>query len=156
MSIRMELASPERRHAVVACTLFDRTAIRHNCGWVIEGARILAIAPRRELPAALPIRHLPERAWLAPGFIDTQVNGGGDVLFNDNPSPEGIGGVVAGDRRFGTTALLPTLLSDTAERMRAARDAVEAMVGADPSVIGIHYEGPFLSFEKRGVHDAGM
>jgi N-acetylglucosamine-6-phosphate deacetylase len=52
--------------------------------------------------------------------------------------------------------LLPTLLSDTREKMRAARDAVDAVADIDPSVIGLHYEGPFLSPEKAGVHDRGM
>ncbi len=84
------------------------------------------------------------------------MNGGGDVLFNDDPSPRGIAAIAAAHRRFGTTALLPTLLSDTPEKMRAARDAIEAVAGVDPSVIGLHYEGPFLSPDKAGVHDRGM
>jgi N-acetylglucosamine-6-phosphate deacetylase len=84
------------------------------------------------------------------------VNGGGDVLFNDDPSPRGIAAIAAAHRRFGTTALLPTLLSDTPEKMRAARDATVAAAGVDPSVIGLHYEGPFLSQDKAGVHDRGM
>ncbi len=108
------------------------------------------------MPAAIPSRHLPRGAWLVPGFIDTQVNGGGGVLFNDDPSPRGIAAIAAAHRRFGTTALLPTLLSDTPEKMRAARDAIEAVAGVDPSVIGLHYEGPFLSPDKAGVHDRGM
>ncbi len=111
---------------------------------------------RNELPAAIPHRRLPTGAWLVPGFIDTQVNGGGDVLFNDDPSPRGIAAIAAAHRRFGTTALLPTLLSDTPEKMRAARNAIEAAAGVDPSVIGLHYEGPFLSPDKAGVHDRGM
>src|SRR5260370_1343681 len=56
-------------------------------------------------------------------------------------------------RRFGATALLPTLLPDTAGKMRAARAAVDAALGSVPGVLGIHFEGPFLSPERAGVHD---
>ena len=104
----------------------------------------------------MPIHALPEDAWLAPGFIDVQVNGGGDVLFNDAPTPEGIAAIVRAHRRFGTTSLLPTLISDTPAKMRAALDAVDAVVPVDPSVLGIHLEGPYLSPEKPGVHDRAM
>jgi N-acetylglucosamine-6-phosphate deacetylase len=73
--------SGSSQHAVLASTVFDGTALHHDCAGVIEGPRICDIVARRELPAAMPIRTLPEGAWLAPGFIDVQVNGGGDVLL---------------------------------------------------------------------------
>jgi N-acetylglucosamine-6-phosphate deacetylase len=145
-----------KEFAVAADCVFDGANVRNDCAVVIEGARIRRIVSRNEMPARIPTRHLPVGAWLAPGFIDTQVNGGGDVLFNDDPSPEGIAAIAAAHRRFGTTALLPTLLSDTPEKMRAARAAVKARAGVDPSVIGLHYEGPFLSPHRSGVHDRGM
>jgi len=142
--------------AVSADHVFDGTRLRHDCAVVIDGPRIHAVLRPDAVPAAIPCRHLPRGAWLAPGFIDIQVNGGGDVLFNDDPSPRAISAIAAAHRRFGTTALLPTLLSDTPEKMRIARNAVETMAGVDPSVIGLHYEGPFLSPDKAGVHDPSM
>jgi len=144
------------RNAVLASTVFDGTALHRECAVVIEGPCICGIAARRELPAAMPIRTLPEGAWLAPGFIDVQVNGGGDVLFNDEPTPEGIGAIVAAHRQFGTTALVPTLISDTPAKMRAALDAVRRTIPVNPGVLGIHFEGPFLSPTKAGVHDPAM
>ena len=99
------------------------------------------------------MRTLQSGAWLAPGFIDTQVNGGGDVLFNDEPTVDGIAAIAAAHRRFGTTALLPTLISDTAEISAKAIAAVAAAHPSMPSVLGIHLEGPFLSPERPGVHN---
>ena len=145
--------SESTRFAVAAETVFDGVEVHRDRAVVIEEGRVAALVPRRDLPSGMPVRALPEGIWLAPGFIDVQVNGGGDVLFNDEPSPQAIAAIAAAHRRFGTTALLPTLISDTPEKMRAARAAVAAMVGSHPAVLGIHYEGPFLSPERPGVHD---
>jgi N-acetylglucosamine-6-phosphate deacetylase len=140
------------KHAVVAERVFDGTAVVHKAAVIIEGPRILAVVPRDDVPANMPRHVLPEGACLAPGFIDVQVNGGGDVLFNDNPTPEGIRAIAAAHRRFGTTALLPTLITDTPETMASAIAAVEALAEKDPAILGIHLEGPFLSPERPGVH----
>jgi N-acetylglucosamine-6-phosphate deacetylase len=140
-------------HAVAARWVFDGVTLHDNAAVVIDGSRIAAVVPRADLPVAMPVRELSDGAWLAPGFIDIQVNGGGDVLFNDAPEPETIRTIAAAHRQFGTTALLPTLISDSATKMKAAVAAVEAMPEAEPAVLGIHLEGPFLSPEKAGVHD---
>jgi len=94
-------------------------------------------------------------ALLLPGFIDTQVNGGGGVLFNDDPSVETIRRVAAAHRKFGTTGFLPTLISDDLGKVKRAIEAVAAAVKEGvPGVLGIHIEGPFLSPARKGVHDA--
>ncbi len=141
------------RHAVAADTIFDGAALHRNAAVLIDGDRIAGVAPRGDLPADIVVRALPAGAWLAPGLIDLQVNGGGDVLFNDSPTAEGIRAIVAAHRQLGTTALLPTLITDTPDKMHAAIDAVAATVDREPGVLGIHLEGPFLSPEKPGVHD---
>src|SRR5205823_2570314 len=78
------------------------------------------------------------------------------ILFNDAPTLDGIAAIVAAHRRFGTTALLPTLITDTAEKMRAARAAVATAMAREPGVLGIHFEGPFLSAERPGVHNPAL
>ena len=148
--------SKTRRHAIVADTVFDGRALHRGCAVIIEDAVIVGLVSRGDLPAGIPRRDLPEGAWLAPGFIDVQVNGGGDVLFNDTPTPEGIAQIVAAHRQFGTTGLLPTLISDSAAKMREASAAVTVAAGICPGVLGIHFEGPFLSPGRAGVHDPAM
>ncbi len=139
-------------HAIIADHVFDGTILHHGVAVVLDGARIAAIEPRGSLPDTMPSRILPPGAWLAPGFIDIQVNGGGDVLFNDQPTPQGIATISRAHRRFGTTSLLLTLITDTDETMRAAANAVQTAMGSNPSVLGLHCEGPFLSPGKPGVH----
>ncbi len=93
--------------------------------------------------------------WLLPGFIDTQVNGGGGVLFNDHPNVDGIATIGEAHARSGTTSFLPTLISDSAARIAEALDAVDrAIEQGVPGVAGIHIEGPFINEAKRGIHDA--
>jgi N-acetylglucosamine-6-phosphate deacetylase len=143
-------------HAVAASRVFDGVGLRQDAAVLIRGDRIMRLVSRGEVPANVPVHDLPDGAWLAPGFIDIQVNGGGDVLFNDAPTPQGIRSIVAAHRRFGTTSLLPTLISDTPAKMAAAIAAVEAVSAAEPGVLGIHLEGPFLSAERAGVHDPSV
>ena len=81
--------------AVAADHVFDGTLLRHDYAVVIEGPRIRAVMPRNDVPESTCCHRLPRGAWLVPGFIDTQVNGGGDVLFNDDPSPRGIAAIAA-------------------------------------------------------------
>lgn len=143
-------------HAIAASRLFDGATVHSDAAVLVDDARIAAVVPRADLPATIEVHDLPGGAWLAPGFIDIQVNGGGDVLFNDEPTPGGIRALIAAHRKLGTTALLPTLISDTRAKMQAAFAAVEAVIEAEPSVLGIHLEGPFLSPDKAGIHDRRM
>lgn len=92
---------------------------------------------------------------VVPGFFDIQVNGGGGVLFNENPCVETIEAIGAAHRPYGTTSFLPTLISDDLEKVKVAINAVdEAIERGVPGVVGIHLEGPFLNEGKKGIHDA--
>jgi len=144
-------ARPQPRAIAAAC-VFDGVTLREDAAVIIDGADIVDVVARADLPTDLPVQDLPG-LWLAPGFIDIQVNGGGDVLFNDAPTPQTIRSIVAAHRRFGTTALMPTLISDTTAKITTALAAVDELAGIEPAVLGLHIEGPFLSPEKAGVHN---
>ncbi len=91
---------------------------------------------------------------LIPGFVDTQVNGGGGILFNHTPTYDALKTMANAHLQFGTTSMLPTLITDNAKMMAKAADAVsEAMADSHPNIEGIHFEGPFLSKAKKGVHE---
>jgi N-acetylglucosamine-6-phosphate deacetylase len=94
---------------------------------------------------------------LAPGFIDLQVNGGGGALLNLDPSVETIRTICSAFARFGTTACLPTLITDTREKnaatIAAGTGAAEARV---PGFLGLHLEGPHLSIARKGAHDPAL
>jgi N-acetylglucosamine-6-phosphate deacetylase len=139
--------------AVAAEHIFDGTAMRRKFAVLIEGEDIIGVVPLAEVPRGTPVKALPPGAWLAPGFIDIQVNGGGDLLFNDSLTSETVIAIARAHRKFGTTGLLPTFITDTAEKMPAAIAAVQASLDRESSVLGIHLEGPFISPERPGVHD---
>jgi N-acetylglucosamine-6-phosphate deacetylase len=148
--------SEAKRHAIAAGHVFDGWTRHKDAAVIVEGSLIVGVTPQSELPLGLEVRKLPSGVWLVPGFIDLQVNGGGDVLFNNSPTPEAILAIAAAHRKFGTTALLPTFITDTSEKMKAAFASVESLAESEPGILGIHLEGPFLSSEKAGVHDASL
>ncbi|WP_282244295.1 N-acetylglucosamine-6-phosphate deacetylase [Stenotrophomonas sp. PS02300] len=129
---------------------------RDDLAVVIEAGRITALVS----DAAPQLGSAAEQVdlgggWLLPGFIDAQVNGGGGVLFNNTPDVESLRTLAAAHRRFGTTALLPTLISDDVQVMRKAIDATRQAIAAGvPGVIGIHLEGPYIAPARKGTHDA--
>lgn len=95
------------------------------------------------------------KGLLAPGFIDLQVNGGGGSLFNDSPSVDNIKTIIAAHSQFGTTGMMPTLITDKVEVMAQAADAIaQALKENVLGIIGIHFEGPHLSIAKKGAHSA--
>lgn len=118
---------------------------------VVEADRIAAILPYSERPHGAA--HDLGGGLLAPGYIDVQVNGGGGVLFNDDPTPEGIARIAAAHRKHGTVGLLPTLVTDTPQLTAAAIAATHEARHLTPATLGIHLEGPFLDPARKGAHE---
>ncbi|MDB5366554.1 MAG: nagA [Rhodospirillales bacterium] len=130
------------RQTLTGARIFTGESTLDDHALVLEDERIVDLVPARDAP------NLPPGSILAAGFVDTQVNGGGGVLFNATPTAASIRTIQAAHRRFGTTTLLPTLITDTETKMQ------EAVAAAREAGTGIHLEGPFISRERRGVHEA--
>src|SRR5437763_1781967 len=130
------------KSAILAERLFDGSAWREHTAVLIENGRVAALVPWPTVPDGCKQHSLAAGAFLAPGFIDLQVNGGGGALLNDDPSADAMRAIARAHRTFGTTGLLPTLITDTREKTQAAIAAARAAAGHD-GVLGLHLEGPF-------------
>jgi N-acetylglucosamine-6-phosphate deacetylase len=140
--------------ALTGSKTFDGDALRSGLAVVIDGPHIVDLVEEYKLPDGAA-RHRLKGGVLAPGFIDVQVNGGGGALLNAEPTVEGVKRIAASHRRFGTTGLLPTVITDAPEVMSDAIAAVRvARTAGVPGILGIHVEGPFLDPGRKGAHDA--
>ncbi|AZS21840.1 MULTISPECIES: N-acetylglucosamine-6-phosphate deacetylase [unclassified Caulobacter] len=120
---------------------------------LVENGRVAALVDIADIPTGARRLDLGGDR-LVPGFIDTQVNGGGGVLFNDAPTAATIAAIGAAHRPYGTTGFLPTLISDDLDVVDAALRATEDAIGQGvPGVLGVHIEGPFLNPKRKGIHD---
>jgi N-acetylglucosamine-6-phosphate deacetylase len=139
--------------ALSAKRIFDGEAWHDDHVLVVRDKAVEGVVPCAALPADVEVIDTGA-AILAPGFVDLQVNGGGGVMLNDQPTVEGIAAICSAHARFGTTALLPTLITDTPETTAAAVAAgIEAYRREVPGFAGLHLEGPHLSVARKGAHD---
>ncbi len=140
---------------ITNCRLFDGEHVFDDRDVVLAGGVVSEIVATSAANASGCELHDLGGNLLAPGLIDLQVNGGGGVLFNDAPTVASLRAIAAAHRGFGTTAFLPTLITDSDAVMDEAIAAVaEAIRERVPGVIGIHLEGPYLNPRYKGVHDA--
>jgi N-acetylglucosamine-6-phosphate deacetylase len=138
--------------ALTGARIFDGNNFHEDHAVVIEGARISGIVRRSALYRDVAVHQLGG-GLLAPGFIDVQVNGGGGALLNDAPTIDTVRRIAGAHRKFGTTGMLPTVITDAPAILAQAAKAVrEARAAAVPGVLGIHVEGPFLDVERKGAH----
>lgn len=131
--------------------LFDGHEWHDNVALAICTGRVEAILPSDEAPEGPRLD-----GWVAPGLVDLQVNGGGGVLLNNDPTPEGLARICAAHASLGTTGVMPTLITDRPDVTESAIAAARAFVGsgkATPVMLGLHLEGPHLDRARKGTHD---
>ena len=144
------------RIAYTAAQVFDGEKLTGNIAVVVEGGLVQELVAAHGLANDVTVHDLGN-VILSPGFVDVQVNGGGGVLLNDDPSLQAIETIIAAHRTFGTASLLPTLITDTPDvTRRAVEAAIAAERAATPGFAGLHLEGPHLSVKRHGAHDTAL
>jgi len=119
-----------------------------------DGPRIRRVVRRGEAN-----RSTPMGPWVAPGFIDIQVNGyGGQPFSAADLTVEGVASILETYLSFGTTRVCPTVTTNSTKVMRHAIATLVEATASDPRfgrlVAGIHVEGPYISPNDgpRGAH----
>ncbi|SEF58885.1 N-acetylglucosamine 6-phosphate deacetylase [Thalassococcus halodurans] len=141
--------------ALTGARVFDGTVFYENAAVLLSDGCFEAIVPAADVPG-VNITDLGG-GILCPGFVDVQVNGGGGVLFNDQPDRTALQTMAAAHASLGATRILPTLITDTREKVEAAIEAVdEACRQGMRGIAGLHLEGPHLDPVKRGAHDRDL
>ncbi|QFT75439.1 N-acetylglucosamine-6-phosphate deacetylase [Ruegeria sp. THAF33] len=136
--------------------IFDGTELREGYAARFRNGVLDALLPAAQIAQDDQIEDL-HGDILSPGYADLQVNGGGGVMFNDDPSVHTLTQIASAHRALGATRILPTLITDTAEKTRAAIDAaIKAVQTGVPGIAGLHLEGPHLSVRRKGAHDAAL
>ncbi|WP_127114439.1 N-acetylglucosamine-6-phosphate deacetylase [Shimia sediminis] len=136
--------------------IFDGVDLHETQAAHFENGRFAGLVPEADMPSAEQEIDLGGDI-LFPGFVDLQVNGGDGVLFNSDPSVATLRRMAAAHRRLGVTAFLPTLITDTRDKTRAAVNATqEAIRMGVTGIAGLHLEGPHLSIARKGAHDATL
>lgn len=117
---------------------------------IIENGIILSV--QKEIPSGIETIDLKGN-HIAAGFIDIQINGGEKYYFSQIPNEETIQDIYDSSLKYGTTQVLPCLISSSKETILKGIEAVHNyMQKHDNGVIGMHLEGPFLNPLKRGAH----
>ena len=131
--------------------VFDGNVLCADMAIGAEAGMVNEFCPTKDLPASTPLRRLS--GTITPGFVDLQVNGGGDVMVNTTPTVQGLTTIAAAHRRFGTIGILPTVITDAPDVLDRAVDAALAAYGRN-GILGLHIEGPHLAISRRGTHAA--
>ncbi|MCF1742249.1 N-acetylglucosamine-6-phosphate deacetylase [Paradevosia shaoguanensis] len=144
------------RTAFLGARIFDGEEWIEDSALLVNDGVVEDIVAIGDIPHGVA-RHDFAGGMLVPGFIDLQVNGGGGVLLNEDRTLSGLRTICSAHYQYGTTALLPTLITDTpaitAETVAAGKAAVEAQL---PGFLGLHLEGPHLSLARKGAHDPAL
>lgn len=142
------------KQVLFGARIFDGERFHDDAALVIDGAYIRHIVPYAERPTDATPYDCGGDGFISPGFIDAQVNGGGGVLFNETPTVDALATIATAHHAFGTTSILPTVITDDANILAAALGAAKQAHASVKGILGIHVEGPFIDTERAGAHRA--
>ncbi len=122
---------------------------------IVENDRILDIMSHYDAGKDDRVIHA-EGLYLAPGFIDIHVHGGGGFSAMSGKA-EDIVSMCNAHARFGTTSIIPTTLASSMQSMTAAVEGIRqaAALPCDATILGVHLEGPCLAPEQAGAQSPG-
>ena len=139
------------KKAITGSKLFNGLDFIEHKALLIDGQNIAGIVNEGDIPTDFKIQKL-DGGILSPGFIDLQVNGGGGKLFNNSPDNESLNTIISAHQYFGTTSIMPTVISDSLNILQKCTDTISNEIKNNHSLLGIHIEGPFFNVKYRGVH----
>ncbi len=139
------------KQALLGSQIFCGERFYDDHALLVDGKSIVDIVDKNHTPDNFNKIEL-DQGILAPGFIDLQVNGGGGVLFNNSPNKESLNTIIKAHQFFGTTSVMPTVISDSLEVLEQCIKTVTEEIKNNSSLLGIHIEGPFFNTKYRGVH----
>ncbi len=123
---------------------------------ILEDGRIKAVCKKDETGSSLPGNEIDLSGMLIlPGLIDIHLHGALGVDFLD-AGEDDLNGILNHHLTKGTTALLPTLMCSSLEKMIKAVKGISlwrTKKDIADRIIGIHLEGPFINKEQNGIHD---
>lgn len=135
--------------AFINATIFTGEEKISGKGLVIEDEVIRGLEDVEFIPANATKIDCKD-CFIAPGFIDLQIYGGGGYLFSNKPSETALEIMTDGLLAAGTTGFFVTLATNSMEIFREAIKVVKE--NPHPAVMGLHFEGPYLNPVKRGAH----
>jgi N-acetylglucosamine-6-phosphate deacetylase len=125
-----------------------------NGSVLISGNKIAAVTEGNiEAPATIEID--AGQQYIAPGFIDLHVHGGGGDDFMDGTETAFLN-IARLHARYGTTAMLPTTLtSEKGHIIESLRlyEKADAKNTEGAQFLGMHLEGPYFAMSQRGAQD---
>lgn len=152
----MRRADPDAPTAYTGAAIHDGEMLHDGAALMVQGGQVAAIVPLESLEPGIETCML-DGGVIAPGFVDLQVNGGGGVMFNDGPCVQTLARMAQAHAALGATSILPTLITDTPDKTRAAIAAVRAAVAEGVAgIAGLHLEGPHLAPSRCGAHDPAL